>query len=98
MSSTPTTPPFRNSDLAPFIYFDVAPTFGTMGGAIQIELGSRTLTPGSDNDVSIEFITTGRLRCSPAAAKHLRDAIDRSLEMLEQQHESPAASTTGTLN
>lgn len=34
-------PPYRNADTAPFIYFDFAPTFGIIAGAIGIELAAR---------------------------------------------------------
>jgi len=37
-----------------------------------------------------------RLRCSPAAALNLRNAIDTSLKMLEQPQQAPAA--TAKLN
>jgi len=32
---------YENVDTAPFVYFDIAPAHGIMGGAIQIELASR---------------------------------------------------------
>jgi hypothetical protein len=61
------------------VYFEFAPAFGVFAGAIQIELASRILTPRPGGAVDIEFVTSGRLRCSPAAAAHLRDAINKSL-------------------
>jgi hypothetical protein len=90
-------PSFKNPDSTPFIYFDIAPFFGIMAGAIQIELAARTLSPTQDERISTEFITTAHLRCSPAAARHLREAIDKSLEMLERPHE-PLAASVGKLN
>jgi hypothetical protein len=38
---------------------------------------------------------SGRLRCSPAAARQLRDVIDKSLEKLEQPQ---GADVAGKLN
>jgi hypothetical protein len=81
---------YENVDTAPFVYFDMSPTHGILGGAIQIELASRILNAVSDGSVEIKFITTGRLRCSPTAALNLRNAIDASLKMLERQQQAPA--------
>src|SRR5437667_11714191 len=75
---------YENVDTAPFVYFDLTPTHGIFGGAIQIELAARILNATPDGGVEIKFITTGRLRCSPTAALNLRNAIDASLKMLEQ--------------
>lgn len=84
------TPPYRNVDHAPFIYFDVVPSFGVMHGTVQIELAARTLSPAG-KDVDIEIVACGRLRCSPTAAQALRDAIDKSLKMLAQPQSLPTA-------
>ena len=35
---------YENVDTAPFVYFDLTPTHGIFGGAIQIELAARILT------------------------------------------------------
>jgi hypothetical protein len=93
-------PPFHSPDGAPFIYFDIAPTYGTMAGAIQIELASRVLIPTEDGRTRAEFVVTGRLRCSPVAIANLREAIDKSLELLKQIQEQPAgaAAAGGKLN
>ena len=82
---------YENVDTAPFVYFDIAPAHGIMGGAIQIELASRIPNAVSDGSVEIKFITAGRLRCSPTAAMNLRNAIDAALKMLEQPQQSPVA-------
>ena len=89
-------PAYENVNAAPVVYFDIAPAHGIMGGIIQIELASRILNAMSDGGVDIKFITTGRLRCSPTAALNLRNALDASLKMLEQQQHAPAA--TAKLN
>ena len=89
-------PAYENINTAPVVYFDIAPAHGIMGGIIQIELASRILNAMSDGGVDIKFITTGRLRCSPTAALNLRNALDASLKMLEQQQHAPAA--TAKLN
>src|ERR1700692_189654 len=82
---------YENIDTAPFVYFDISPAHGITGGAIQIELASRILNAVSDGSVEIKFITSGRLRCSPAAALNLRNAIDAALKMVEQPRQSPVA-------
>jgi hypothetical protein len=53
-----------------------------MAGAIQIELVSRILVPSPDGSISIEWLATGRLRCSPAAAAQLRDGLIGALKLL----------------
>ena len=35
---------YENVDTAPFVYFDLSPTHGILGGAIQIELAARILS------------------------------------------------------
>ena len=92
------TPPFRDSGTAPFIYFEAAPTYGTLAGAIQIELASRVLVPREDGGVDTHFLATGRLRCSPAAAGFLRDAITKSLELLVQAQEQAQQAAAKKLN
>lgn len=79
-----TPPPFKNPETTPFIYFDNVASFGVLAGAVQIELAARTISPLLDGGVSIEFVGTGHLRCSPAAAVALRDAVTKALEMLQQ--------------
>jgi hypothetical protein len=94
MSDKPLPPKFVESGGAPYVYFDVAPTFGIFGGAVHVELYSRVLIPG-ESAVQTEFHSTGRLRCSPDAAAHLRDALNSALKMLESQmQESGAGSNT----
>jgi hypothetical protein len=87
---------YKSVSTAPFVYFDFVPTFGTLGGAVQIELAARTLTPLQNGGVGLETVETARLRCTPAAAKFLRDALDGALKMLEQPQSVPAS--IGKLN
>lgn len=76
----------------PLVYFDMVPSHGIMNGAVQVELFARILHPVAvGSKVEIKFTTSGRLRCSPAAAKDLRDALDSALKMLEQAQPSPVA-------
>jgi hypothetical protein len=93
----PEVPTYRDSDIAPFIYFDAVGAMGTIAGTVQIELASRVLRPEGDG-VKMEFMTTGRLRCSPLAAQHLREAIDKSLAMLAQPPQSAPPVAPGRLN
>ena len=88
ISAQQNTPPITNSGTAPFIYFDAALAYGVLAGAIQIEIASRVLTPREGTTaVDVQFVCTGHIRCSPAAAVHLRDALTKTLEMLNQPQE-----------
>jgi hypothetical protein len=84
---------FNYEDLttAPFIYFDVVPVHGTMNGCLQIEVAARVLTPAPGGKAEVKFLTTGRLRCTKAAAVNLRDAIDLGLRMLDEAERGPVA-------
>ena len=86
-------PTFENRSDAPTIYFDIAPAYGVMSGIVQIELGTRILVPHQDDTVDVRFVSCARLRCSAAAAMHLRNAIDASLKMLEQPQPNPVAAS-----
>jgi hypothetical protein len=86
-------PPYTNPDSTPFVYFDIVPAHGVMNGAIQLELAARVLTPTQDGEVRVEFFSTGHLRCSPTAAKFLRDTLDNALKMMDQAQESPVAAS-----
>jgi hypothetical protein len=73
-----------SSEQAPFIYCDGVALFGITSGIVQLELAANTVMPegtGTRTDVLI----TAHLRCSPAAAVALRDAIDRALSLPAQQ-------------
>jgi hypothetical protein len=96
LSTAAHPPSFRGSDSAPFVYFDVAPTYGVFSGAVEIEVAARMLLP-EGADTKVEFVTTGHLRCSPAAAANLRDALNAALKMLENVQGAPP-SATGRLN
>jgi hypothetical protein len=65
---------------APLIYFDGVASYGVYNGAVQIELVANVIVP--DGDVTrIDVLMTTHLRCTPAAAIALRNAIDGALEM-----------------
>ena len=100
MTDTPSTSNslplgYKTVSTCPLIYFDFVPTHGIMGGAVQIELAARTLAPSQAGGVISETIEVGRLRCSPTAAKFLRDALDAALKMLENPQ---AEVSSGKLN
>jgi hypothetical protein len=70
---------------APFVYCDGVAAFGTNKGGIEIELSSRTILPIPDTtSVRHEIVITGHLRCNPAAAMAIREAIEKALVMLSQ--------------
>ena len=80
--------------VAPLVYFDIVGAYGTMHGAIEIELATRILVPKPDGTTEVRFLSSGRLRCSPTAATNLRDGLDAALKMLEQsQHPDPVAAS-----
>jgi hypothetical protein len=79
---------------APIIYFDYAPIHGMFDGAvIQVELAARTLTPLANGSVVSRMVEVARIRCSPAAAKGLKDALEAALKMLEHPRSPPMAAT-----
>jgi hypothetical protein len=72
-----------SAERAPFIYFDGVSCFGHHNGSIQIELAANLLMP-SGAGVRVDVIQVGHIRCSPAAAMALREALDKALAMLPQ--------------
>ena len=85
-------PPAKPSDLiyedtgamAPLVYFDIVGAYGTMNGAVEVELATRILVPKPDGSTEVKFISSGRIRCSANAAANLRNGLDAALKMLEQ--------------
>jgi hypothetical protein len=82
--------------LAPLIYFDIVGAYGTMSGAVEIELATRILIPRANGSTEVKFISSARLRCSAAAAANLRQGLDAVLKMLEQPQ--PPQVTASELN
>lgn len=85
-----TTPLLKNAAAAPIIYFDNVPALGAFAGHIEVELGARMLMPRADNSVGAELTCTGHLRCSPAAAAQLVEALTRALDMINKQATAPS--------
>ena len=83
---------------APLVYFDIVGAYGTMNGAVEVELATRILVPKPDGSTEVKFISSGRLRCSADAAINLRNDLDAALKMLEQPQGSAAAIAAGKLN
>jgi hypothetical protein len=90
------------NEWAPFIYCDGVSALGTQAGAIQIELAARTILPTPDGGTRNEYVATAHLRCSPAAAIALKEALDKALAMLaqamQQGQEQPPQPAPGRLN
>ena len=78
---------------APLVYFDIIGAYGTMHGAIEVELATRILVPKPDGSTEVKFLSSGRLRCSSNAANNLRHALDAALKMLEQPQANPVAAS-----
>jgi hypothetical protein len=92
--TTPTDPPvFKCPDNVPIVYLDGIAAFGVMNGAVQIELATRRLIPQPQGGVAVEFFCSGHLRCSPAAADQLRNAIGKAMDMLQQPQQGPAVAS-----
>lgn len=89
----PPPPTVKGTHSAPFIYFDAAPSYGVMAGTIEIELVARILIPSLDPHPKSEVVATAHLRCSPAAAESLRDAVDKVLGLYKQLQEQAGAAT-----
>ena len=84
-------PPYDDAPNAPVIYFDIVGANGIMNGAVQIEIAQRILVPTAGSDeVSVKFVTSGRIRCSPAAAQFLINALQNSLAMMAQSQPQTA--------
>ena len=78
---------------APLVYFDIVGAYGTMHGAVEIELATRILVPRANGSTDVKFLSSGRLRCSANAAVNLRNALDAALKMLEQPQPDPVAAS-----
>jgi hypothetical protein len=73
-----------NSERAPFLYFDGVMTYASTAGQVQLELGANTAVPTADGGIRSEVVITAHLRCSQAAARILRDSIDKALAIAER--------------
>src|SRR3954466_10807725 len=83
---------------APLVYFDIVGAYGTMNGAVEVELATRIMVPQPDGSTEVKFLSSGRLRCSANAAANLRNGLDAALKMLEQPQGSTASIAAGKLN
>lgn len=83
-------PLLKNAATAPIVYFDGVPVYGCFSGNLEIELAARMLMPKPDGSVVADMGCTAHLRCSPAAAAMLVDALTKALDMLSKQHERPS--------
>jgi hypothetical protein len=78
---------------APLVYFDIVGAYGTMHGAVEVELATRILVPIPNGATEVKFLSSGRLRCSANAAMSLRNALDAALKMLEQPQPDPVGAS-----
>jgi hypothetical protein len=93
---TAPTPNFIYEDTgaaAPLIYFDIIGAYGTMHGAVEVELATRILVPRPDGSTEVRFLSSARLRCSAHAAGNLRQALDAALKLLEKPQADPVAAS-----
>jgi hypothetical protein len=73
-----------SAERAPFIYCDGVVTYGISNGVVQLELAANVIVP-EGRGVRTDVLITAHLRCSPASANGLRDAIEKALAMPAQQ-------------
>ena len=64
---------------AQLIAFDRAPHFAVIDGLVRIGLTRQILTLDEEGHTAGHYISAGQIVCSPAAAQHLRDALDKAL-------------------
>lgn len=95
MSDNP-VPLYEDVASAPLVYFDLVACNGIMNGAVQVEVAQRILVPIPDGGVNVKFATSGRIRCSPAAAQALISGLQAALKMLEQPE--PVTASASKLN
>jgi hypothetical protein len=92
---------YRNTETAPVVFFDGPVAWAVLDGVIAIELGVRAMVPVGEGEGEVGAETEGhiaaRIRCSPAAARHLRDVIIQTLDMLDRP-QNAAATALGKLN
>jgi hypothetical protein len=86
---------YRNTETAPTVFFDAPVAWAIHDGVVAIELGLRAMVPVGDGEgeagPDIEGHIAGRLRCSPEAARRLRDVLDKTLTRLDRPHDVAAA-------
>jgi hypothetical protein len=76
---------------APFIYFDSANFYGLINGVGQVTLeASRLMAAGPDGRIAINRVVVAHLKCSLAAIKGLRAALDGIILMAEPKPGGPA--------
>src|SRR6202453_3093316 len=89
---------YRNTECAPTLFFD-APVAWPGGAIIAVELGFRAMSPGGQGEgeglAETECHIAGRLRCSPAAARLLRNALDKALNMSDRRQDDEAPALVG---
>jgi hypothetical protein len=85
---------YRNTENAPVIHFDAPVACALQDGVVAIELAIRAMVPVGDGEGDVgpdtEGHIAGRLRCSPEAARRLRDVLDKTLERLGRPQDAAA--------
>jgi hypothetical protein len=76
-----------DTGIAPYIFFEGAPTFGFVNGIVNVTLAASRHLMKDGAPVS-DFIVLAHLRCTAFAALDLRNALDNALLL--------AAKTEGT--
>jgi len=64
---------------APFVYFDGTSNFGVGNGIVNVTLVANRFLAMSDGSVLPQAVAMAHLRCSLAAAKDLREALDKAI-------------------
>jgi hypothetical protein len=88
---------YRNTETAPTLFFDAPVAWAIHDGVVAIELALRAMVPVGDGEgegeagPDTEGHIAARLRCSPEAARRLRDVLDKTLTMLDRPQDAAAA-------
>ena len=85
---------YRNTENAPTVFFDAPVAWSLHDGVVAIELAIRAMVPHGDGEgpdgPDTEGHIAARLRCSPEAARRLRDVLDKTLERLGRPQDAAA--------
>jgi hypothetical protein len=81
--------PVSDTPHAPFIFYELAPTFGFTNGVVNITLSANRTWVGQDGVVNNQVVVA-HLRGNVLAARSLRQAIDNALLLAAPTTESKA--------
>ena len=69
---------------------------GTLNGVVNIALGTFLFTPGDDDKVDPDLVTTARLRMDQLCARQLHEALGKLLELIDKTEPEAGATRSST--